>query len=146
MPWRKRLLIRIDFSAGLDGCWLWPAGSDRYGRIMRARSLVLAHRAVWEEFIGPIPNGLEMHHKCMVTMCVNPLHLEVVTHKQNMMRPDGGGRKMAEANLAKTHCPRGHPYAGDNLYYKKQGANRLCRTCSRAASRRYYWEKKAEGE
>ncbi|WP_236036413.1 hypothetical protein [Rhizorhabdus histidinilytica] len=39
---------------------------------------------------------------------------------------------------AKTHCPAGHPYSGDNLFHDKNGG-RLCRTCSRKHKAESYW-------
>jgi hypothetical protein len=102
-----------------DGCWYWrghiiPLGYGQFG--IGNRKLVRAHRYAYEQLIGPIPDGLELDHLCGVRHCVNPSHLEPVTHAENMRRS------------RKTHCKRGHELAGDNLYFTKRG-DRGCRAC-----------------
>lgn len=44
----------------------------------------MAHRVIYEERVGPIPEGALLDHRCHNTLCVNPAHLRLVTHKQNM--------------------------------------------------------------
>ncbi len=77
------------------GCWLWPGGVRNsrlgYGVTKRNGKRVLAHRVSYEIHKGPIPEGLEVRHICDVPLCVNPEHLLVGTHKQNM--EDMGRRK-----------------------------------------------------
>jgi hypothetical protein len=89
----NRILRRVKFD--LDrGCWIWPikSSSKRYGSIIvgsrrnRTRQVRLAHVVSYETFIGPIPKGLELDHLCRNTHCVNPWHLEPVTHLVNMRR------------------------------------------------------------
>lgn len=87
----------------------------------------LAHVVAYEEAKGPMPAGLETDHLCRITDCVNPDHLEAVTHSENMRRavaPDG-------------RCARGHELAGPNLHVLPDGRRR-CRTCHarREAERR----------
>lgn len=84
-------------------CWLWTgatSGSLPYGVIYLSRGhYVMAHRVSHELFIGPIPEGLEIDHvchsrdlscpggsSCPHRLCVNPDHLEAVTHLENMRR------------------------------------------------------------
>lgn len=80
-----------------NGCWLWPGAptNPKLGdyRQMRVgsrtdgtRRRVLAHVASYEALVGPIPAGLELDHLCRVHACVNPEHLEPVTHQENMRR------------------------------------------------------------
>lgn len=68
-------------------CWIWNAGLDRdgYGRF-RGKNSRLAHRFSYEHHYGAIDENLEIDHLCRNRACVNPQHLEVVEHKENMKR------------------------------------------------------------
>jgi hypothetical protein len=70
------------------GCWLWKTGFNGYGygSYYAAGKSVLAHRYVYEILVGPIPDGTEMDHLCRRPACVNPDHLEPVTHQVNVVR------------------------------------------------------------
>lgn len=91
----------------------------------------LAHRYVYELEVGPIPEGLEIDHLCRVRNCVNPAHLEAVTHAENIRRGTQG-----EWSKAKTHCPSDHPYNAANTVLNSRGT-RVCRICRSATMRRY---------
>ncbi len=69
------------------GCWVWQHYLDPhgYGRCKTGRSS-LAHRNVYEEHRGPIPEGLTLDHLCRNPPCVNPDHLEPVTNAENSRR------------------------------------------------------------
>lgn len=121
---------------GAGGCWEWQGTRDGrgYGKFnLESRRPVLAHRFSYEAVVGPIPEGLSLDHLCRNTGCVNPAHLEPVTHKENCLRGVG----VAAINARKTHCLKGHPYSGANLLYTRSGY-RVCRECSNAGARRRY--------
>lgn len=90
------------------------------------------HRLVYECLRGPIPKWLQLDHLCRNRGCCNPDHLEPVTGRVNNLR----GECFTAANAAKTHCPKGHPYAGANLYVNPKGG-RVCRECVRERMRIY---------
>jgi hypothetical protein len=71
-----------------ETCWLWTAGTTGgYGHFRPARSVpVLAHRYTYEQMCGPVAEGMELDHLCRVPRCVNPAHLEPVTHAENVRR------------------------------------------------------------
>lgn len=66
-------------------CWIWTAsvGSHGYGNAFDGK-VRTAHRMSWEIANGPIPRGGWVLHRCDVKRCVNPAHLYVGTHEQNM--------------------------------------------------------------
>ena len=97
-----------------------------------------AHRIVYELIKGKIPEGLFIDHLCRVRNCVNPDHLEPVTHEENIRRGIGGVNAI---NRAKTHCLKGHPLSGENMQMRN-GA-RVCLTCSRRYGREAYRRKHA---
>lgn len=76
-------------------CWLWTAGKDRYGygRITSYGKRMGAHRYIWILYHRDVPQGLELDHLCRVRHCVNPAHMELVTHKENMRRGIWPGRQ-----------------------------------------------------
>ncbi len=128
------LASRIDASGD---CWLWvgPLGRLGYGRARhKGGKNGLAHRVVWESLVGGIPNDLEFDHLCRVRNCVNPDHLELVTHAENVAR--GTDTIQARARR-KRYCLKGHPLFGPNLYVTPQGS-RKCRDCGRRRNRESY--------
>jgi hypothetical protein len=87
---------------------------------------IKAHRIAYELLVGVLPDGLEIDHLCKVRNCVNPTHLEAVTHWENVNRSGAW-----EVNRLKTHCKYGHEYTEENTYKNKN--TRECRTCGRKA-------------
>lgn len=69
-------------------CWIWHGSTNGrgYGRLGRGGTLYSAHRYFWIEANGPVPDGLELDHLCEIPQCVNPAHLEPVTHTENIRR------------------------------------------------------------
>jgi len=131
-PFKERILGRIVKDA--NDCWNWtgPRNAKGYGhtffgsRVDGTRRNVATHRAAYEAWKGPIPEGMQVDHLCFNTACCNPDHLDVVTSAENM-------RRRAAQREA---CQHGHPYNAENTYYKRDGS-RQCRVCKREhASRR----------
>lgn len=137
---RRPALARFLDRVVQDGdCWRWTGGLNGagYGQFYiggGGTGKGYAHRWSYEFHIGPIPTGLHLDHLCRNRACVNPWHLEPVTIRENVLR----GLSDSARNAAKTHCPEGHPLAGENLYIGSKGERR-CRECSRLQSRKKYW-------
>lgn len=98
------------------------------------------HRVVYELEYGPIPEGRELDHLCRNRACVNPKHLEIVSHRENCLR----GVAPAAQNARKTHCKYGHPLSGGNLHMRKDGG-RMCLACQERRSLKC-WQRKSEDE
>ncbi len=136
------------------GCLLWLAGiaSNGYGVLRHQGHSYLAHRFAYERQHGPIPAGLCVCHVCDTRLCVNPAHMFLGTHADNVRDKVKKGRTvnpMTDANKAKTHCLRGHPFSGENLFIvaatsRRPSAARVCRACYRARKAQYRLLKKAE--
>ena len=117
----EKWIERIPFS----GCWIWMGGLKKNGYAVSGKHI--AHRLSYEAFKGAIPKGLELDHLCRVPCCVNPWHLEAVTHQENMSRG---------AFAKRTHCPQGHPYTPENTY--RYNGKRVCRECTHEWNRKAY--------
>lgn len=114
------------------GCWLWTASTNwaGYGRMVvgsrtTGRRAVGAHRLSHELFIGPIPEGADVCHRCDTPSCVNPSHLFAGTKRENMQDMVAKGR---QRKPVRTVCRHGHHVA--------PGA--ICLECQRLNSRRHY--------
>lgn len=120
-------------------CWIWQGYTEKtgYGRITVNKRRWRAHRWMYEQEVGPIPEGLTLDHLCGVRNCVNPDHLEPVTLVENSLR---GGSPWAR-NRRKTHCLRGHEFTKENTFWSE--GSRGCRLCRAIRKRKYYARNKA---
>lgn len=135
--YRERMraaLLRNTSPEPNSGCWLWMGGvgPTGYGYMTGGKKHhhIAVHIASYELFKGRVPAGMEIDHKCRVRCCVNPDHLQTLTHADNVRRGIDVGGHVSRVQKAKTHCPYGHPYSGDNLAISKYGS-RQCRECWR---------------
>ncbi len=123
----------------VEQCWLWTGAKAGRGygvfRITHTtgRSMGYAHRIAYELEIGP--TDLELDHKCRVHACVNPAHLEPVSHSENMLR----GRD-ATSPGGRDYCLKGHKFTPENT--KVDGTKRRCRTCFNAYQLKFRLEQK----
>lgn len=133
---RRPLAERLWEKALADGsgCWIWQgSGRKGYGRISAGRrgdGMLSAHRVAYEIVKGPIPEGLEPDHLCRNRACINPAHLEVMTHRENVLRGEGPTAGYAR----QTHCKRGHEFTAENTSH--ENGSRICRPCRRARESR----------
>lgn len=136
LPPGVRCTVRLDPATG---CLRWTGSKhgSGYGRIWDGQRMVSVHRYVWSALNGPVPDGLMVMHSCDVRDCARPSHLSLGTAAENLRQMTERGRRRnvpAEENRAKTTCPRGHPYDGENLKVTARG-HRLCRTCLKERDR-----------
>ncbi len=120
----------------LGQCWIWIAAldTDGYGMMMIKEGMEWrthgAHVISWMVAGYKTQSGKELDHLCRNIKCVNPAHLELVTHKENMMR----GEK-----ATKTHCKRGHPFNQENTRIIPTGG-RQCKSCRESYMKKWLLE------
>ncbi len=113
-----------------NGCDIWQGSRNNYGygRVMLAeRKIRYIHRVRYEREIGPIPAGMDLDHFVCdngAGGCCNPFHCRPATRRENLLR----GNTITAACAAKTHCPKGHLLAGENLI-RNRLPGRSCRIC-----------------
>ena len=122
-----------------NGCIYYTGEINRqgYGRLGFENG-TLAHRAAYEHFVGPIPEGLTIDHEChnadvscaggpscLHRRCVNPEHLAPKSRGENTL---ASPNTFQGKNLRKTHCPKGHPYDETNTKITVDGSRR-CLAC-----------------
>lgn len=128
---KRFLASRPDPSA----CWDYPGARTPvgYGRLRLDGVDHCAHRVAYELLVGTIPDGLELDHLCRRPPCINPAHLEPVTHAENTARRDLALRPV---------CKRGHEYA----VVDRPDRRRQCRRCRADAEARRRAQARARGE
>lgn len=113
-----------------SGCWLWLAGltGKGYGSFSFNGRSREAHIVARDTLAGPIANGLVSDHLCRTRSCVNPAHIEAVTHRTNILRGEG----VAARRARQLSCVRGHALTGPgaDVRITRQGS-RQCRACLR---------------
>ena len=91
-----------------SGCWIWTLNysKDGYGLVNANRKTRQAHRVAYELAIGPIPDGMQVLHRCDTRCCVNPAHLFLGTPQDNMADRDRKGRQMRYERMWKAKLTR----------------------------------------
>ena len=122
-----RFVSKIEAGPQFNGssCWLWTGARNQrwpYGRFWSRNRMHQAHRVSYEAVIGVIPPGLEIDHLCRNHLCVNPLHLEAVTHRVNVMR----GVSPTASHARRLICHRGH-----DEWRRCRNGQRRCAACQR---------------
>ena len=126
---KNRIPLKIRFWERVKktkSCWLWIGTRDAkgYGVIVNNNKHFFAHRLSYEWEKGKIPIKLEIDHLCRNSACINPKHLEAVTHRENVLR----GMGLMAVNAKKTYCKYGHGFDKKNTGIKKN-KQRYCKKC-----------------
>lgn len=107
--WNLPLSMRIENnSMPVTDCgcqiWLGTKNSRGYGLISVNKKVLTAHRASWIAFRGNVPNEMHVLHHCDVKLCVNPDHLFIGTHKDNMDDRDRKGRNKPRPGILNSNA------------------------------------------
>lgn len=121
-----------------SGCWIWIGlchPKYGYGRIRNEGStkFLQAHRVSYELYIGSIPEGLLVCHRCDIRECVNPNHLFLGTITDN--NRDMCAKKR-DKNGKKYYCKNGHEFVLENIQLTSNGGRR-CKICAKIYQKNY---------
>lgn len=132
---RDAILAKLHSKSQLaeSGCREWTGHQNRwgYGETTWRNRVWMVTRLAYAAQFGPFDPALEVCHTCDNPACFEFSHLWLGTHKENIHDSIAKGR---HAHTAATHCKRGHPLEGANLYVSKNGL-RNCKVCARARMR-----------
>ena len=128
---------RLTYEVSPSGCWLFTGGyldEAGYGAMTHKGKWTRTHRIAYEVWVGPIPPEKYVLHGCDNPTCINPAHLRVGTHRDNLDDMVERGRAN-NGRAARTNCPKGHKY--DYFYAGSRNGNihRGCKKCHLASQR-----------
>lgn len=125
-----------------NSCWLWTGALYRgYGHLWVSGKQLKAHRVSWLLATGVFPErDIFVCHKCDVRNCVNPEHLFLGTHSDNMV---DSVNKKRHRNSRKTHCKSGHILNEENTYIENDYI-RHCKVCDKIRQRKYRAQKRSQ--
>jgi hypothetical protein len=100
---------------GLDealGCWLWQRGKTTagYGETWIDGRVQYAHRAMYELLLGPIPEGMQVHHRCEVRACINPFHMDLLAVEDHAGAAGHGKLTREDAAEVRRRAQAGESY------------------------------------
>lgn len=105
-----------------NGCWICTlCPKMRYPSIKHNTERLSVHRFAYELFVGPIPEGFDVHHSCEHQRCCNPDHLEALSELDHY-----------RLHKVKTHCKHGHAFTPENTYFwRGRPGHQMCKQCMR---------------
>lgn len=117
-------------------CWHWGGKLDKegYGKTWDGFKERRAHKMSYEVFVGPVADGMDLHHKCEQRECVNPSHLSQVTRSAHAKM---ASTSAAAINAQKKACKCGREYS---FAYGR----RICFPCTSDYSKRYQMAQRRE--
>lgn len=124
--YKSKLLSRIKYE---NDCWLWTGSvnDDGYGNIWIGKSCKKTHRVSYILFKGDIPDKMCVCHKCDKRSCINPEHLWIGTHKDNMNDMVNKGRTLYAEQRKNNKIPRALYLEIVNKYLSGQRQTQLAK-------------------
>lgn len=157
--WIGVALSRLVITEDRAKCWTWTGAHNQSGYAVfprwsakfynggargrhtsgrkRLRGAVLIHRLVYCTEVGPITEGMVIDHLCNNRGCCNPIHLAMVTQRENLLRSD---RSSASQNRARDVCPK-----CSGPWNPRANGGRYCKACFREYKRRWRAQRVACG-
>lgn len=138
---------RVDGGDGASRCWWWMGPTNgRYGVFCRGMGREYAHRFAWIlHHRRNIPDGAVVCHSCDEPLCVNPAHLWLGTHLDNVRDAIAKGRNSQAPHFfgidhhwgGRTHCSKGHEFSQANTKHRSDSPGaRRCLRCQRDRTER----------
>jgi len=137
----KRICISTTHFHNNTPCWEWTKSPHPTGYCQSkiGKHMYYVHRLMYCLFVEPISLPIQCDHLCRNRRCVNPIHLEAVTPRENILRSSG----VAALRARQTHCKNGHPLPPITIL--PNGVNvRRCEPCRFAAYRKRYLNRTPE--
>lgn len=126
------MVERLSMPIPEAGCYAWLGGHSRgYAKMQWRENGRRWSARVAHYLCEPVPDGLEVDHLCRMRWCVNPDHLELITHRENIQR------QRAYAVATRQFCEK-HP----DIRLTREGKVRVCRICRREYQRQRYARRK----
>lgn len=141
--WAKVRKEEFERDPGLGPCWMWTGSinpQSGYGMFQTGgRTSPGGHREPTQAHIvalrlvgKDVPDGCERDHFCRQRACVNPGHIDPVTHRENVSR----GMSIVADYIHEQTCKRGHPKTPENRYQRPDGKGSQCLPCVRLRTRK----------
>lgn len=125
----ERFYLQVDTTGE---CWIWLGHTDKKGYARFKNDdlkSVAVHRWSYEKWVGEIPEGMVIDHKCFNPRCQNPKHLRTATQEDNTVKY--GRTNAAFVNANKSVCNSGHPLTGENLRLEVKRNGKIVRRCKK---------------
>jgi hypothetical protein len=151
IPKQKPGVKRIDLESYIDksgDCWTWMGRRNPwgYGSYTENYKTMFAHREMYKRYVGEIPDGFVVLHKCDNPACCNPAHLSVGTHRDNQLdkfakNRQAKGDKCGTSILTSAQVlAMREMYSSGKVTYKQLASMyEVCVDTVRKAVQRIYW-------
>jgi len=129
-----KIMNKISIPLNKDKCWQWKGSFTKSGYAVFHLGPGITnrvHKILYELTVRKVLEGLELNHKCCNRGCVNPNHLETITHQENQLK---GGSLLTQEGF----CKYGHKRTIGNTYFKPDKTSTQCKECNKIKQQNRY--------